>query len=245
MSKRHLLPFLLLVATALPTGAAQASWGTNPYQHCSMGENHHCYAMAVDRINTYATIGLEETRASTVYGCAEGAFVTNEMWVTPESRDNGWIEAGQLVGRGYCDQLPHLFFAELSPTNPNVFHIEVSSLPTYSHQYNMYAISDIPEKNGHWHTYYRIPNESSVWSEGPTYGGGWSAKMTGQQSGMEAATETEPIYEGAEQTAYTNKSIIPYEGWVNWNGAELYAEEGNTCIQQLGSAPGNASVAAC
>jgi len=245
MRKRYVLSFLLLAAVALPTQAAQASWGTNPYHHCSMGENHHCYSIAAAGINTYATIGVQDTHYSTVYGCAEGGFVTNEMWVTPESRDDGWIEAGQLVGRGYCDQRPHVFFAELSPTNPNVFHIEVSTLPTYSGQYNMYAISDIPEKNGNWHTYWRIPNESGSWSEGPTFGGGWSTKMVSQESGMEAATETQPSYEGSEETAYTNKSIIPYEGWVNWYGSEYYAEEGNTCIAPLGNGPGNANVAAC
>ncbi len=236
---------IFMLAMLLPV-TAQASWGRNPNRHCSMGENHHCYAFGEAQINTYATIALENTHFSTVYDCSEG-FVTNEMWITPESvsHDGAWIEAGQIIGRGYCDQRPHVFFAELSPSNPNVFHIEVSTLPTWSNQYNLYAISDLPEKNGNWHTYYRIPNESGVWSPGPTYGGGWSKTMLEQESGMEAATEIEPSYEGSEETAYTNTSIIPYEGWYNWTGAKYFAEEGNTCIQPLGNGAGNANVAAC
>jgi hypothetical protein len=142
---------------------AGASWGHRaPY--CSKGEGHHCYAISSASINAWASIGLQDTHFSTVYDCASGGFVSNEMWVEPESKDEGWLEVGQIVGYGYCDQVPHLFYAELSPTNRNVFHIMVSTAAVPSQSYNWYAISDIPEHNGRWHIYYSSPPGYTGWN---------------------------------------------------------------------------------
>ena len=238
---------LLAAIGALMVGpeTAGASWGHRaPY--CSKGEGHHCYAISSASINAWASIGLQDTHFSTVYDCASGGFVSNEMWVEPESKDEGWLEVGQIVGYGYCDQVPHLFYAELSPTNRNVFHIMVSTAAVPSQSYNWYAISDIPEHNGRWHIYYSSPPGYTGWNNWAEYGGGWGTTAKHEQAGMEAATESHPSYEGSMETAYTNTSIVPFEGWVNWNGAEYFAEaSGNTCIVPLGNGPGNANVAAC
>jgi hypothetical protein len=113
----------------------------------------------------------------------------------------------------------------------------------------MFAISDIPTKNGDWHTYYRIPNESGVWTEFASYGGGWSPEMYEEEAGMEAADTEAPNYEGAEETLYTNSSIEwPVKNGYNWTGAYSWAEYGNTCIQALtgaGAGPGDNAEATC
>jgi hypothetical protein len=238
---------------ALPT-VAQASWGNGSHR-CSKGSGHHCYAFSEGGypVNTYAVRGFQDTHYSTVYDCANeegqpgtGGFVDDEMWVTPKSKDGlGYLEVGQLVGRGYCDQRPHVFLNEISPSNPEVEHMEVSSLPTVSNQYNMYAISDIPYKDGEWFIYYRIPSESSVWTEARAFGGGWGDVALEEESGMEAATNIQPSFEGSTNTANTNVSITPFEGWTNWTGVHYFAEAGNTCINPLGNGEGNADVAAC
>jgi hypothetical protein len=248
--------FIALMMTGLlfvlGTGSASANWGL--YGKCGLNStpNEHCYALAEDDITTYATVALQETRIASVPDCESG-FVTNEMWVTPKAEIGGplsehWIETGQIVGRGYCDQKPHIFTAEVAPDS-HEFHFVESTLPTWAHQLNMYAISDLPEKNGRWYTYYRIPNESSVWTVFTSYGGGWSTEMYEQESGMEAADYYAPNYEGAEETLYTNSSIEwPVKNGYNWTGANSWAEYGNTCIQALtgsGAGPGNDAVATC
>ncbi len=235
---------LALGMAALAPAAATASWGNAP--RCSESEGHHCYAFSEIRGASWAEIGLQDTHFSTVYDCASGGFVTNEMWVTPESKDGAWLEVGQMVGAGYCDQVPHLFYAELSPSNPNVFHLYLSPAAVPSQSYNWYAISDIPEHNGRWHIYYSSPPGYTGWNNWAEFGGGWSPLTAWAQSGMEAATEVKPSYEGSTETAYTNTSIVPFNGWSNWIGATLYAEpSGNTCILPIGNGPGNVNVAAC
>jgi hypothetical protein len=111
----------------------------------------------------------------------------------------------------------------------------------------MYAISDIPYKDGEWYVYYRIPNESGVWTSPKAFGGGWSEKTAYEQSGMEIAQNRAPQYEGATEVAWTNQSIQPGSAWEPWTGAE-YLEPpgpGNTCIAPLTAAgyasPGNAA----
>lgn len=88
-------------------------------RHQSSPVNEHCYALAEDSISTYATVSLEETRYSSVPNCSS-AFVTQEMWAFPKAEIGGalhnhWVEDGQIVGRGYCDQEPHIFSAEMPP----------------------------------------------------------------------------------------------------------------------------------
>jgi hypothetical protein len=237
---------------ALGAGSASASWGL--FNTCNENNSEHCYALAEDDIETYATVALQETRVASVPNCGSG-FVTQEMWAFPKAEiggqlDEHWIETGQIVGRGYCDQKPHIFTAEEVPDAREDLHFEESSAPTWEHQLNMYAISDLPEKNGLWHTYYRIPNESGVWSEfGSTYGGGWSTEMYEENAGMEVSDTEAPYYEGAEETAYTNYSIQwPLKNAYNWTGADSWAEYGNTCIQALtgsGAGPGNNAEAVC
>jgi hypothetical protein len=159
--------------------------------------------------------------------------VTQEMWAFPKAEIGGalhnhWVEVGQIIGRGYCDQEPHIFSAEMPPdtNNEGLFHFEESGLPSPEHQLNMYAISDIPEKNGRWYTYYRIPNESGAWTAfASTYGGGWSTTMLEEQSGMEVADTQAPSYEGAEETLWTNGSIEwPVKTGGSWTGAYSWAE---------------------
>jgi hypothetical protein len=115
--------------------------------------------------------------------------------------------------------------------------------PTWAHQWNLFAISDIPTKNGDWHTYYRIPNESGVWTEYASYGGGWSAKMHEEEAGMEAADTSQPSYEGADATLWTNESIEwPVKSGGSWTGATPWSESGSTCITPVtgvSAGPGN------
>lgn len=248
MRKVWFMGLLGALLFTLGTGSASADWGISGACGERDAPNEHCYALAEDNIETYATVALQETRFATVPNCESG-FVTNEMWVTPKAPDSEhWIETGQIVGRGYCDQEPHIFTAE-QPPDSKEFHFIESTLPTWEHQLNMYAISDLPEKNGRWHTYYRIPNESGVWTEFTSYGGGWSTEMYEEEAGMEAADYYAPSYEGAEETAYTNYSIQwPLTKGYNWTGAYSWAEYGNTCIQALtgsGAGPGNNAVAVC
>jgi hypothetical protein len=155
------------------------------------------------------------------------------MWTLPKAEnDEGahWIETGQIVGRGYCDQEPHIFTAEMPPDHPSsstYFHFEESTLPSPEDQLNMFAISGIPEKNGNWYTYYRIPNESNHWTAFKSYGGGWSTKMLGEEVGMEAADNVAPSYEGADEVLYTNSSIEwPVKNGYNWTGAYSHANTG-------------------
>jgi hypothetical protein len=246
-----LVGMLGVLLLTLGTGTASAKWGL--YDACGPGGAEHCYAEAEDDIETFAIVGLEETRYATVPGCNEDAAVSNEIWADPKAEIGGglldhWIETGQVVGEFYCDQKPHVFTAEVAPGSWE-YHFEESGLPTWEHQLNMYAISDIPEKNGRWYTYYRIPNESGVWTVNKSYGGGWSKLMYAQASGMEAADSEAPSYEGAEETLWTNGSIEwPVKTGGGWTGAKSWAEYGNTCIQALtgsGAGPGNDALATC
>ncbi len=241
---RKWIPALAAVAWLAITTPAQARWGNG--NECSL-DGEHCYSLTRAHDSAYAAIGYQYTVFATVYCTSEEAFVDQEMWVFPEAVDKhrDWIEDGQTVGDPPdCNQRPYIFFAEVSP-DTNTYHEVLSTLPTWSGQYNLFAISDLPEKNGNWHTYYRIPNESSVWSEGPTWGGGWSAKIHEEEAGMEAAAEYEPSYEGKSETAYTNTAISPlYDNWYNWTGAVNEAEYGSTCVASQGTV-GDINTATC
>jgi len=134
--------------------------------------------------------------------------------------------------------------ADRSPKSEEIIDFEESTLPTYRGQYNDYALSDIPEKNGRWYTYWRIPEESSSFSAGETFGGGWSAKTAGGEAGMEIADESQPTYEGMTETAWTNTTIYPPPDESNWTGASSWGMEGSTCVG-LQSLPGNINTGAC
>jgi hypothetical protein len=244
---RKLLLFIGVGAGLLIPASAQAGWGAGG--KCTNGraaKPKHCYAEAQDDIATYAAIGYQDTVAGDhEYECGTEEGISNELWAIPESQTGGWIEIGQEMGDGYCDQQPHLFIAEEPPVHKG-FKIEVSNSPSPENQWNMYAISDLPERNGKWHTYYRIPNESGVWAEGPQFGGGWSAKMRQEQSGMEVIQNQQPIYEGATLTAVTETNLEANR--TNWVGYTAFAESGSTCILPLTgefAAPGNVAVGAC
>jgi hypothetical protein len=77
-----------------------------------------------------------------------------------------------------------------SPSWNEIINFEESSLPTFGSQYNYFAISDIPEKNGRWYTCWWIPNEGSTWSLFGAWGGGWSAKTLSEEAGMEKEGST-------------------------------------------------------
>jgi len=236
----------------LGAGSASANWGRgNACGVKSEPVNEHCYALAEDDIEAFAIVDLEETLSASVPNCGEG-FVTQEAWATPESTGGSrarWVESGQIVGRGFCDQEPHIFSAEVAPTN-NEFHFNESGLPSPEHQLNMYAISDIPVK-GDWRTYYRIPNESNHWTEFESYGGGWSALMYEQEAGMEAADTSQPSYEGLDETLWTDESIEwPLKSKIggSWTGAKPFSMAGDTCIAPVtgsGAGPGNYVEAVC
>lgn len=253
--RSRLLP---LVAFCAVTGlfapaAAQANWGAgNKCTNNLPAVPHHCYAYAKSSINTLAVISYENTQeGSYVHECGlnEGA-ISQELWAVPQSKDAGWLEVGQIMGDGYCDQQPHLFYAEEPPVHPG-YKIAVSNSASPEDQFNMYAISDIPYKDGEWYIYYRIPSGSGVWTAAASFGGGWSETTRHEESGMEVVQGQQPLYEGDDEVAYTNNSIQwGTPGWNGaWPGAEYFSEPGSTCIVPLSGAgyasPGNAAEGAC
>jgi hypothetical protein len=245
---RRFIPALVAFTCLLVcTPAAQAKWGHD--NECGVSTyptDTHCYALTGVATPAYATIGYQDAVYASLPECSNAeAFVSQEEWTAPKSAlAGGWIEDGELTGGGYCDNKPHIFFDERSPTQNKIINFEESSLPTYGNQYNYFAISDLPEKNGRWYTYWWIPNEGSTWSLFGAWGGGWSAKSLSEEAGMEISDESKPTYEGKSETALTDTTITPPPGWYNWAGAWAYGEEGSTCIGSLG-VPGNISTGAC
>jgi hypothetical protein len=159
----------------LGASSANAAWGIS--SHCSTTK--WCWSQAEDNLKVYSVVGLEETRFENSIGCdgslyqkvaafPEPVHFAGDNW--PEERgDLKYIEIGQLFGHGYCDNAPHLYTSEIDPST-GALHIVISGPPTWEHQLNMYAISD-GAKNGAFQVYYRIPNESSVWTELASWGG--------------------------------------------------------------------------
>jgi hypothetical protein len=192
-------PGLVAFTCFLVCASAQAKWGRN--NACGVSTyptDTHCYAVTGVETPAYATIGYQDAVYASLPECSNAeAFVSQEEWTAPKSTlAGGWIEDGELTGGGYCDNKPHIFFDERSPTRNEIINFEESSLPTYGNQYNYFAISDLPEKNGRWYTYWRIPNEGSTWSLYAAWGGGWSAKTLSEEAGMEISDESKPTYEG-------------------------------------------------
>jgi hypothetical protein len=100
MRKRHLASLIVAFGLLLPTSAG-ATWGNK----CSLGNGHHCYAVAQWEMTGSGNGGGEEVKglSSEFYTTAmlvpqweNGDFVTNEQWMS--GYYGRWVEDGQVAG---------------------------------------------------------------------------------------------------------------------------------------------------
>jgi hypothetical protein len=235
-ARRRVLLALLaaLLALAAVPAVATASWGSkaNNGEHCSQGNNHHCYAVAAWPMKgaeqVEGTLAYQYTEAMNVYGWAGGDFVTNEEWVGFEPA-GWWVEVGQEAGE-YMDCCSlHPFYAW---ANAGGYTQYVAPYAWPGNNNNLFQISG-QNHNGTWCIYFGQTQEHCV-----TGFYKWSNLL---EVGVEAAANTKPLNTGREGT----------NGWWenathNWLKEERYVDHG-LCAARNSGAPalGNIAFSTC
>lgn len=250
MTKRQKYALLLsaLLLLLLPA-TAQARWGK---EKCSL--ETHCYdlrswEMAGGSESVKGAQLNATTSSMNVQQWAEGAHVTDEMWVGFDSAHGGWIETGQYSGYEgdeptCCSLHPFLAFAkEANQTGYEAYVWNyVNAEPT-----NLYTIEDA-STNAHWCII--IVSTTQKCLENSTY---WPTYSDSLEAGIEAASSSmAPVNTGQQEVdAFTHSNAH-----IEWKGAkhhaveELINQKGETLpsgvmCQGPGGAYGNASWSIC
>jgi len=204
---------LLGLSCTLPL-AASASWGkkSDNGEHCSQGNGHHCYALAIWEMSggerVEGTLAYQNTEAMNVPGWASGDFVDDEEWAAFLA-SGYWIEAGQTAGEYMnCCSL-HPFFAW---KNAGGYTQYVAPYTWPGGHYNLYQLSG-QSHDGHWCAYFESTQEECIPGFPP-----WSNDL---EVGVEVAANTKPSNTGREDT----------NGWWestthNWLHERPYADGG-------------------
>jgi hypothetical protein len=218
------MPLLIVLAFAVVPTSASASWGWSweKGEHCSQGNNHHCYALSEwimkGSEQVEGSLAYQWTESMNVPGWESGAFIDNEEWVSFQSTGY-WVEVGQTAGEDMdCCSL-HSFYAW---DNASGYSQYVAPWTVGANEWKLYQVSG-QNHNGTWCLYF-----GSTQVRCPT---GFSDYSDELQVGAEYATETEPSNTGHEET----------NGWwgdkeYNWLKEHAYADEG-TCLERYGSPP--------
>jgi hypothetical protein len=178
-----------------------------------------------------ASIQAQDTETGNVPDWEQGGFASHEEWISfPKQRVGGWVETGQLVGKGLDCCYAHRFFAEETPQH--VYH-EYDEYPSGvgGKVYNYSALYDV-ERNGVWHIWWGCPPQTYTWCEVGAYGGGWPVYLTHQEAGIEVGSEYRPVTNGRDEVAASNGGE-----WWPWSGATYWRGPAGICIARNGQLP--------
>jgi hypothetical protein len=218
--RRALLTSTIVAAFALAVPSlASAGWGNG----CSLGNGHHCYAIANWEMTGTGEGGGEEVKglSSEIQTTAmevpevkeNGPFVTNEQWADlPSGTSERWIEDGQIAGydlwteegREINGKSLHWFYA----SELGGFLLYIAPWTKEGFTWVSYTLSD-PANNGRW----CAKIETSEISE--SCRSGFKKYATAVQVGEEAATEAKPENAGKDRTGVQHLD----GNWYHWNGA--------------------------
>jgi hypothetical protein len=201
------------------------------------GETHHCYAISEWYMGPGEHVEggdvIVDTEQVNAYEWTNGAFVTNEMWLTWNSGPWQWVEVGQIAG-SYLDCCSiHPFVAWKIAGQPFT-KIRNEGLIYNTNQYYQYQISG-QSADGHWCLYIGGSQVACPYF-GPAYASG-----TVLQDGMEVGANTWQANNGVNQVT----------GW--WSGArhhwlfDALFRQTDTCVLRPSGAPwpGDVQYATC
>ncbi len=231
--RRMMVLAICVLASALWTSSAQASWGGGA---CTI--NNHCYSVTRWVMNdppesVKGGVAFITTNQMNVPEWRNGSFVDDEMWVVFQS-SGGWIEAGQTAGNGDDCCTLHAFVA----------HSLNYHLKGYE-EYIYTGFADTPTSkfyiedrggNSNWCTYWAEDNVLVY-----CLGGKYPAYADWLEAGIEAASNSRPVNEGSQEVA----AVFREGTWHSWDGSETiaYGETGpEMCItpNYKSNSPGNA-----
>jgi hypothetical protein len=218
MRIRCLLLLPIIVAMVLPSSAS-ASWGpVSP--RCSVGENHHCYALSERNIKQFGGVLSSIDFVDTTNADSFDEFSNEEEWISWPGVESGWLETGQAAGSPYSCCEMHSFFAEMTGTGTYSEYVASSTVPLNT--YNHYVLYD-GEANGTYGVYWGCCEVYKFFKR-PAY-------IYEQEAGIEVATEARPRQWGRDEVAASDGGE-----WTAWNGAKTFRSHG-ICMEPNKESP--------
>ncbi len=239
---RRYLTGLVVVSWLLLPASASATWGNK----CSLGNVHHCYAVAEWPMTGSGNGGGEEVKgiSSEFYTTAmlvpewqQGDFVTNEQWMI--GYNGRWVEDGQIAGYNSpteegrevnYDSL-HWFYAYENTGNGSV-PVYVAPWTYNGYEWRSYTLWD-PGNNGTWCERIGEPQVACQ--------SGFRKYATVAELGMEAADEQQPENGGKSRTGgqWLDGS---WHHWLKANNETVDfngdSEAGYVCVTPFEAIPG-------